>query len=182
MIPSFLPRVALASLAALALTAAAPSAHAEGDGPSFKIDAGVARRNLYEIPFWGGEVHLGFGARFAGGLRLLGNLGVVYAKDDTDLRLTEATLGVLLEGNVAGPLFFGGGFDFGNASVRLRNRTPNALGAGLTVHVGVDAVKFEEGRAFFVQLRGAAHGFAGRGEGGTGPDSVGGSLGVGFRL
>lgn len=174
-------RPTLALAAALALLLGAPAARAES-GVSFKVDGGIARRDLYEIPFWGGEVHLGLGGRVGRGLRILGNLGVVYAKDDTALRLTQGTLGVLLEGNVAGPLFFGGGFDVGNATVRLRSRSPNALGAGLSVHVGVDIVKFEEGRAFFAQLRGAVHGFSGRGEGGSGPDSTGGSLGIGFRL
>ncbi len=176
-----LPRLAVALVAATAFTLAAPSARAES-GISFKVDGGIARRDLYEIPFWGGEVHLGLGGRVGRGLRILGNLGILYAKDDTALRLTQGTVGILLEGNVAGPLFFGGGFDVGNATVRLRSRSPNALGGGLTVHVGVDMVKFEEGRAFFAQLRGAVHGFSGRGEGGSGPDSVGGTLGVGFRL
>ena len=175
------PRAALATLGALVVLAVAPRAQADASA-SFKVDGGVARRDLYEIPFWGGEVHLALGAQLKGGLRILGNFGVVYAKDDTALRLTQGTLGILLEGNVAGPLFFGGGFDFGSASVRLRSRSPHALGAGLTVHVGVDIVKFEENRALFVQLRGAAHAFDGKGEGTAGPDSVGGTLGFGFRL
>jgi hypothetical protein len=148
-------------------------------GAFFHIDGGVARRTLYEIPFWGGELRLGVGGRL-GGIRLSGTMTVLLAKDDTELRLTQYFLGAQLEGHVAGPVFLGGGLDFGGASVRTRNRTPSAIGSGLTVHLGVDIAKFETGSALYLLLRGAVHGFDGRNA--PGPASTGGTLAIGFRI
>jgi hypothetical protein len=168
--------VALASSTSLAR---AQESAAKKDGPHFHVDAGVAKRSLYEIPFWGGELRLGAGGSL-GGLRILGTFGVLYAKDDTELRMTQMMFGALFEGNIVGPVFLGGGFDVGGASVRLRSRSPVAIGAGFNAHIGVDLTRFENGGAFFLQLRGAIHAFDGRDA--RGPESVGGTLGVGFRL
>jgi hypothetical protein len=148
-------------------------------GPVFHVDGGVARRTLYEIPFWGGELRLGVGGRL-GGVRLTGTATVLVAKDDTDLRLTQFMMGVQLEGHLAGPVFIGGGLDLGGASVRTRSRSPTAIGSGLTVHLGVDVAKFDTGSALYVLLRGAVHGFDGRNA--PGPASTGGTLALGFRL
>lgn len=151
-------------------------------GPPFLAEAGLGRRTLYAVPFWGPQAQLGLGGRVGRSqtTRLYGVFTFFNGWDDRGLRFSYAAIGLYLQQHVTKRLFVGASVDVGGAGLDTNGSDSQASGIGVGGHVGFDALSVGSTGALFLQVSPTAHSFSGHLA--KGPSSYGVSLGLGVRL